>query len=491
LSINWRPDVSPAPGILVLPPDVASLDEAHAAIDLWEHYTRKTLDPAQRLAVEVMLAVGPDDRWAAETTGREMPRQNGKGDEIEVVETWGLVQRGEAIAHTVHDAVLLATQAQQRLLGVLEGHGDLRRRVKRTWRGTGQQMIEMRNGGVIWYRTRTSGGLRGVDNVDRVVVDEAQHATEEHVASISPTLLANPNPQLNAIGSGGIAGKSRWWWRQRRRALAANPGRFGYVGHTAERLELGADGKVVQHPVDVNDRRLWAAANPAIAAGRGGGMAFLEEQLQRLGPALFGREHLGVWDPDLVDDATGSVFGPGLWAAICSPHLAQPSTGLWFAVDVNPERTRTAIAVAGGGGTCGLVDERAGTAWAVDELVRLAREHSAPIVVGARGPAASLILPLEQARVRVVPVAGTDLPVACSWFHDAVIARTVQVRRHAVLDAAAASLTKRLMPGSDSFVWDRRSGDVCSIVALTLAAWKAQTAPAPDAPLALMVRTRR
>jgi hypothetical protein len=57
-----------------------------------------------------------------------MPRQNGKGDEIEVVELWGLVQRAEAILHTVHDAVLLASQAQQRMLGVLDKPQDLRRR---------------------------------------------------------------------------------------------------------------------------------------------------------------------------------------------------------------------------------------------------------------------------------------------------------------------------------------------------------------------------
>jgi hypothetical protein len=171
LSINWHSGGCPA--ILVLPPGAVSLDEAHAAIELWEHYSRKTLDPDQRLVVEVMMATNSAGRWAAETTGREMPRQNGKGDELEVVELWGLVERGEAILHTVHDAVLLATQAQQRLLGVMEGHADLRRRIARRWLGTGQQMTEMRNGGVIWYRTRTAGGGRGVDNVDRVVMDES------------------------------------------------------------------------------------------------------------------------------------------------------------------------------------------------------------------------------------------------------------------------------------------------------------------------------
>ena len=171
--MNWQLDVDPTPALLVLPPAAASLDEAHAAIEMWEYYSGKTLDSTQRLAVEVMMAESSSGKWAAATTGREMPRQNGKGDEIEVVEFWGLVQRAESILHTVHDAVLLASQAQQRMLLVLE-RPDLRARIKRKWMGTGQQMIELRNGGVIWYRTRTGGGGRGVDDISRLVIDEAQ-----------------------------------------------------------------------------------------------------------------------------------------------------------------------------------------------------------------------------------------------------------------------------------------------------------------------------
>lgn len=470
MSISWQLDVEPAPGILVLPPDVASLDEAHAAIELWEFYSGKTLDPAQRLVVEVMMATRADGRWAAETTGREMPRQNGKGDEIEVVELWGLVQRGEAILHTVHDAVLLATQAQQRMLGVLEGHADLRRLVKTVHRGTGQQMIQMRNGGVCWYRTRTNGGGRGVDDVDRVVMDEAQHATDEHAAAVTPTLLANPNPQLNAMGSGGILGKSAWWWSQRRRALGATPGRFAYVGHTAERVEL-VDGRVVQHSVDALDRGLWRKANPAIAAGRGGGMEFLEEQLQRLGPAAFAREHLGVWDPD-IEVHGARVFPPGVWEAVNQVAVEQPSSGLVFAVDVNPERTRSAIAVGSPGGSCGLVAERSGVGWVIDELAGMAARTGAPVALVSRGPAGSLVADLERAGVNVLPVAPTDLATASGWLFDAVVDRRIVVQRDAALDAAVAAAVKRSASG-DAWVWDRRNGDVHPLVALTLAAWKA------------------
>jgi hypothetical protein len=365
LSISWQPVEVP---LLVTPPDVASLDEAHAAIELWEHYSRKRLDPSQRLVVEVLMAQDSAGRWAASTTGREMVRQNGKGDEIEVVEVWGLVQRGEAILHTVHDAVLLASQTQQRMLNVLEGHADLRRLVKRKWQGTGQQMIEMRNGGQIWYRTRTNGGGRGVDDVDRLVIDEAQHANNEHLAALSPTLLANANPQLNAMGSAGIAGTSSWWWSVRKRALMPDAGRFGYVGHTAERLSVSG-GRVVSEPVDLEDRATWARVNPAVAAGRGGGMEFLEEQRRNLGLAMFAREHLCVWEPEPGE--VGGAFNPDRWASLADPS-AERGTAPIFGIATAPDRSWAAVTVAwrrpDGAAQVMLADYKPTTAWVKERV---------------------------------------------------------------------------------------------------------------------------
>jgi hypothetical protein len=414
LSISWQPVEVP---LLVTPPDAASLDEAHAAIELWEHYSRKRLDPSQRLVVEVLMAQSGDGRWAASTTGREMVRQNGKGDEIEVVEVWGLVQRGEAILHTVHDAVLLASQTQQRMLNVLEGHADLRRLVKRKWQGTGQQMIEMRNCGQIWYRTRTNGGGRGVDDVDRLVIDEAQHANEEHLAALSPTLLANSNPQLNAMGSAGIAGVSAWWWSVRKRALMPNPGRFGYVGHTAERLTV-IDGRVVSEVVDLEDRSTWAQVNPAVAASRGGGMAFLEEQRRNLGQAMFAREHLCVWEPE--PGASDAAIDFARWSVLIdtNPTLAAPI----FAIATAPDRSWSAICAAWrrpDGSTQLLLgdDYRRDATWVAARVVELRSRYGGRIIA-ANKASQGLVSDAEN-------LAETDQAKAHNALSDAVLAGTV------------------------------------------------------------------
>lgn len=477
MSISLQLDVETAPALLVVAPAAANLDEAHAAIELWEHYSRKVLDPAQRLTVEVMMAQAADGRWAAATTGREMPRQNGKGDEIEVVELWGLVQRSESILHTVHDAVLLASQAQQRMLGVLESHGDLRRLVKRKWLGTGQQMIEMRNGGVIWYRTRTNGGGRGVDDVDRLVIDEAQHASEEHLAAVAPTLLANSNPQMNAMGTAGLAGKSDWWWSVRKRALSPDPGAFGYVGHTAESVYLDGDGRVVQEPVDIEDRALWRKANPAIVAGRGQGMPFLEEQLRRLGPRLFGQEHLGVWDPP-PDDGVGTAIPSDAWHA-CSDPGSSPVGAPAFAVDVTPDKAWTSIAAAGvradGLRHVEVIDRRPGTSWAAAKLAELHRSYrSSRIVADLSGPAGSVAAEGRELGVEVEAVASRDYAAACGLIHDLAIAHGFRHRTEPVLDAALAAAVKADV-GDGAWKWSRRNSlaDISPLVAATLALWAA------------------
>ena len=467
MSISWLTDAKPAPTILVLPVDAASLDEANAAIELWEHYSRKTADPCQRLTVQVMMAQRSDGMWAAGTTGREMPRQNGKGDELEIVELWGLVQRAESILHTIHDAVLLATQTQERMLATLEGHADLRRKVQRRWVGTGQQMIEMRNGGRIWYRTRTGGGGRGVDDIDRLVIDEAQHATEEQLAALTPTLFVNSNPQMNVVGTAGLENHSSWWWQIRKRALAGDGKSFGYVGHTAE--DPAQIGELL---VDVEDRDVWRAANPALSSPRGRDrMSFLEGQLANLGPRMFAQEHLCVWSPP--PGAESAVIALDQWDGL--EDKASEAVGrVVLALDVSPDRKHATIGSAGrrddGLFHVETVRTGPGTSWVVGELPDLlVRAGADSVRVEKGGPAASLIAQLTEAGVDVVEVSVVDHARATGLFIDSCHAGSLRhVGQQSMRSAIVAA---RLRSSGDAELWSRRSSkmDITSLVAATLA----------------------
>ncbi len=468
--MNWHLDAEPSPAILVLPPDVASLDEANAAIEMWQHYSGKTLDPTQRLCVQMMMAQRADGRWAAQTTGRAMARQNGKGDELEVPELWGLVQRSEAILHTIHDAVLLATQTQQRMLALLE-HPDLRRKVKRVWQGTGQQMIEMRNGGIIWYRTRTGGGGRGVDDIDRLVIDEAQHATEEHLSAITPTLFANANPQLNIAGTAGLEGRSEWWWSQRLRALSDDPGAFAYMEHSAERVTIGADGKVTQSPDDPLDREVWRRNNPAIGCGRKpDGMDFLEEQLKRLGVEAFAQEHLCVWAPPPDNAGAQAKIPADAWASTEAPPTDATVGQVSIAYAVSRDGEWSSIAVGSGNIAepyVEVIEHRQGVGWLPARLVELA-ERWQPLAVGWNnaGPAAAqagaVLDAFRTAGVDVgllQPVNTSDYKAACGGFYtDVVEGRLRRPAGQGPLDVAVAEASER--PLGDAWAWDMRNATV-------------------------------
>ncbi|MBP6728731.1 MAG: hypothetical protein KA129_03845 [Microthrixaceae bacterium] len=417
------------------------------------------------------MAENKAGRWAARTTGRAESRQNGKGDEAEVVESWGLTQRAEAIMHTAHE-IPTAKSAHARLVAHLTGHRDLDRKVKQVRYANGDQQIEMRNGGIIVYRTRTGGGLRGLDDISRLWVDEAQHAQPEQLASALPIMAVNPNPQTNFTGSGAITGKSKWWWRLRKRALLPKPGSFSWLEHGAERPSIGKDGKVVSPKVDPTDRANWLLANPAFPSRIDA--EFLDEQFRLLGPALFSREHLGVWDPDdSDDDETDTVFAAGVWEDVCKAKLKQPSNGLVFAVHVNPDRSRTAITVASAGGVCGLVAERPGVGWSIDEVIRIAKARHARVAVASHGPAGSLVAEIERGGVEVRTISQTELAVACGWFQTAVDEQTIKVKRATQLDAAVRGAAKKTS-SNGSFVWDPMVGEFThALTALTEATWVA------------------
>lgn len=469
MSMNWQSG-APVPALVVHPPDAASLDEAHAAIEQWEHYSRKALDPAQRLAVELMMAETAEGMWAARTTGRTVSRQNGKGDEIEVVEAWGLTQRGEAIAHTAHE-IPTAKSAHLRLVAHLEGHRDLRRLVKQVRYANGDQSIEMHNGGVIAYRTRTSGGLRGLDDFSRLVADEAQHAEPEQLASATPILAANPNPQMNFLGSAGIEGKSRWWWEMRKRALAHDPGAFAWLEHGAELIHLDGDGNVVTVAPDPNDPATWAKANPGYPHRIP--HEFLAEQLRVLGPRLYLREHGGVWDPE--PDSVSGAIPHEAWER-CARPKAKRGEAKAHVIDVSPDGASAAIA-ASDGVTAVVLEHGPGTHWVGVRLIQL---EITRVWLDPKSPAGALIQSLENAGITVERVTAEQHAQACGGLLAAVSfvpddGEPLQFQHldQDMLNDAVAGATRR--PYGQAWAWDRvkASVDICPLVAVTLARWAA------------------
>jgi hypothetical protein len=459
--------------LVVHPPAVASLDEAHEAIKQWEHYSGKTLDSAQRLAVELMMAETADKRWAARTTGRAESRQNGKGDELEVVEAWDLTQRAAPVVHSAHE-IPTAKSAHQRLVAHLESHRDLRRLVSKVRYANGDQSIEMVNGGVIVYRTRTAGGGRGLDDIARLVVDEAQHAQPEQLASSTPILSANPNPQTNFTGSAGILERSDFWWSLRKRALAAiaggESGQFSWLEHSAERVELNRDGRVITEAVDAADQENWYKANPALGVRIE--VEFLTEQLGVLGPHLFAREHLSVWDP--CPDAEGGFLPFETWRdlTIENPKMTTVCYGLSVSKDSESAAIASAGRLADGSLYVDSVAYAPGTDWLGAKLADIWSRKKQPFRVNPAAGEGSFIRTLTDSNPDLVDeVPGRAYQQACGEVLDRIKNHTIRHLGQDALDRAIRAAQRREVGKEGGWVWaDPLSGvDLSPLKAATLA----------------------
>jgi len=459
-----------APQIVLLPADVHSLAAAEEAIELADAYGvcgGSPLDEFQKFTLRAALGEREDGSWAASTVANFCARQNGKNDTLAARELAGLILFEEQlILHTAHEFPT-ANESFLRLVAVFEAWDDLRSKVARIRYANGEQGIELLSGQRLKYKARTGGSGRGFAKADLVVYDEAQHLKAEHLAASGPTRLANPNSQAWFMGSGGLS-TSLDAWRMRRRALAGEAGRFAYVEHTAEDVRL-VGGRLETMSPDVLDREAWAKANPAY------GYRITDEALQslydELGPELFGRECLCLWEPD-PGDAT-SVFPADVWAAVCGDH--SPETGIILGVDINPDRSHASIVAADPKGNVELIQRGEGTGWVVGRVSDLWARWSATVAVDSTGPAKSLLPDLEAMGIPVEKV--SEMSAASAAFYDRVFERRVQVRQSDELDLAVAGAVRKV--SGDVWRWDRRTPtvDISPLVAATVAVWVAAARP--------------
>lgn len=412
--------------------------------------------------------------WAAKTVGRAEARQNGKGDEIEAIELWGVVTRGEAIVHTAHE-IPTSKAAHQRLAARFEAHRDLRRLVSKVRYANGDQAIELTNEGLIVYRTRTAGGGRGLDDISRLVIDEAQHAQPEQLASSTPILAANPNPQTIMAGTAAIKSKSAWWWQQRLRALEGDNHGFAWHEHTAEVVSLNEEDEIESLSPDPEDRDNWYLANPALEAGRIS-EGFLAEQLKTLGPDLFAREHLCVWDP-LPSISAESKIDDAAWrsAVDVSSEITGPVVAT---VDTGFDQSQSALSVCGrnrdGIRQVEVIEALDGTAW-IETRLAAALDRNADITtlaVDASGPAKALVPMLERVAVergmKLVKMTGGAYAAGCASFVAAIPDHLVH-RGDARLTNQALNTGARKYGSEDAWMWDRRGGDITALVSSTVA----------------------
>jgi hypothetical protein len=441
---------------------------AHAGLDLM---------PWQQHVLDVGLRERDDGQWAAFECAVNLPRQNGKGGVIEARELAGLFLLGERlIIHSAHE-FKTSRVAFQRIQSLILGCPDLRKRVKRMLNNTTETSITLVTGQSLQFIARSGGSGRGWTG-DCNILDEAMILGDDAMGALMPTMSAVENPQLWYFGSAGIGHQSVQLARLRRRALAAleageaDPSLAYFEWSVNPHLDECPPGCTEHDGAD--DPASWAKANPSL--GYLITPEFVRNERASLGASgIFERERLGVGDYPSDEADTWQVIGEDAWRALAAAE-STPSDPVAFAIDMTPERSHAAIAVAGewrGGTHVEVVDHRPGTGWILERAADLHEKwHPRCWVIDAAGPAGSLIADLEERLgVEVVQTKGRDVAAACGQFYDAVTEQTLSHLDQAPLAAALAGAQKRTL--GDAWAWARRivSVDISPLVAATLAKW--------------------
>jgi hypothetical protein len=443
-------------------------------------------DEWQFNVLEAWLGETRAGKWAAGRCGLAVPRQNGKNALLEIRELYGIIALGEKALHTAHE-VKTARKAFVRLASFFENeraYPELAALVQEIRRTNGQEAIVLKNGGSVEFVARSRGSGRGY-TVDLLVTDEVQELSDEQLEALLPTVSAAPsgNPQIIMTGT------------------PPGPNSVGEV-FTRTR-DLGVSGKdkrlawhewsVPEGAVDVRDRNLWAATNPALGARLN--LLVIEDELAAMSPEGFARERLGQWS----SVSASALIGRPTWAALRSE--APPVEGrVTYGVKFSQDGATVALATClnpprGGVPHVEVVEYRstsAGMGWLVDWLVERHRKAVQIVVDGQAGQGA-LTSALADRGVpdRVVWTMRVPQVIAAhAVFYEAVRTKKLTHFGQSPLDKAVASAEKRPIGSSGGWGWRATTpeADVTPLDAVTLAHYGAVTSKRrPDRKAQVMV----
>jgi hypothetical protein len=258
-------------------------DKAELLFELLDEYGTHLFE-WQKLVMRRWLAEDDEGNFVNLICGLSVPRQNGKSEMIVARIIYGIIFR---------KAVGLFTAQQQPTADVV------RRRVQDFFyenpyeeifnmltpqfrkKPRNYQYIEFVNGARYTFTTRTRMGGLGTTN-DELINDEAADMTDDHQATLQPTVSAakSGNPQVIYSGTPPMAGSvGEVFSRTRKQIMSGALGSWQEWG--------------VENITEKMDKKAWYETNPSL------GMVLLEPAIQAEAASLatddFNRMRLGWW----------------------------------------------------------------------------------------------------------------------------------------------------------------------------------------------------
>ena len=300
----------------------------------WPNLVGFELDDWQRTVIEGSCGVRHDGKWASKRVGINVPRQNGKGGILELVEltalfTWG----SDLIIHSAHEFIT-SQKHSARVWSLVERTPKLLHQVYRQRLvGThGQEAVKLNDGRMLEFRSRTKAGGRGF-SCDFLFLDEAMILPEDALAALLPTLRARPNPQIWYTGSAVDQERDKYGMVFTRLRIDAIE-RKSDMAYFEWSLPYDHPDEMTEEDYASEDA-MWQS-NPAF------GIRIFREHFDMENDALDRRssavELYGVGDYPDPNAHADRPISPEQWAE-CEDKTSEIVSGLCLAVDVSPERT--------------------------------------------------------------------------------------------------------------------------------------------------------
>lgn len=438
----------------------------------------------QRDVTATWSAFGDDGKWVHHRCGASVPRQAGKSIDGIIWTVFLASLMGYAVLWTDHNySTTMEMLARfRRVYGwpTEKGAGIkvFRDQVSRYNTKTAQEAIELKNGGVIAFATRTKSASLGY-SFDAVVYDEAQELTGEQMQAIIPTTSSarHHNTQSIFLGTPTRAGSTATKFRDMRDEALSDEPPDDLCWHEWGVEEVG----------DIFDEPRWYRANPSLGPGRAD-IDAIRAGIRALGRGdelAAAQEYLGYWLPQKT---AAAAIPKAEWDACAVAAFPQPDPAIetvCYGVKYSPDGKRLALAACcirrGMPPHVELVleaDAHRGTP-RVAALVDEARRRVSEVLVDGKTGAAALVDALKGRKVprsmyRVATAA--DVVDAASILATAVANGDVTHLAHKgqeLLDESATESPKRKV-GRDGWGFD---GEGCHVVeAASLALLCAKTA---------------
>ena len=427
------------------------------AIDLY-NTTGKTAQEWQSLLLSDMLAYNDEGLFIHTKFGYSVPRRNGKNEVVSIREMWGL-KNGERILHTAHRTTTTHV-AWERLYDLLTKAGI---EIVSSYRAYGKEHIEILDGGIIEFRTRTAKGGLG-EGFDLLIIDEAQEYQDDQESALKYVVSDAKNPQTIFCGTPPTTVSSGTVFTKFRDTVLQGKG----VNSAWE--EWSIDSKQ-----DPQNKESWYLTNPSL------GSILTERKIQdEIGndDLDFNIQRLGLW----VKYSLKSEISEADWNKLIIRGELKPKGKLFVGIKYGQDGTNVALSVAVKTDEGKIFVEcidcksiRGGDSWILDFLEEA--DIQKVVIDGASGQN-NLAGKIKERKLKA-PLLPTvkEVIMANSAFEQAVYNETLCHSNQPSLSIVVTNCEKRAIGSSGGFGYKclKPENDIVLMDSVILAHWACST----------------